>query len=324
MEYIAAIGNGITILKRNTCELVHQFAGIRHIHGGFFLGDDVLAIFTGEQRLYFFQISEKKLLWECPRPQQLASLGDMKCCPIPGTDQIVCIAEGKQGINEHFLLLVDYKNRTCSLQPIPNCHRVVASVTWEQTLGVTLLSYEAKENGNLAYNIIKLGDSGALSTLCEWECSQRVNAYSGKHLFLNNNRGREAQLWMCELTFSAQHQRWKWSNAQSLPIPYFKTPGPVGAGVHLPYVSWVDEVSGLLTACTSDWIGVCDFRNCRMVAEYNGKSINCGMVLDGNLLVGSSNGVKRTYTRTSPAREGTSGVRDVSVRTDTPGWRWER
>lgn len=291
MEYIAAIGNGITILRRNTLELVHQFTGIRYIHGGFFLGDDVLAIFTGEQQLYYFQISEKRLLWKCPRPQQLATLGDMKCCPIPGTDQIACIAEGKRSLQEHFLLLVDYKNQTYSLQLIPNCRRVVSSLTWEQTLGLTLLSYEATGNGNLAYNIIKVGDSGTLSTLYEWECSQRVNAYSGKHLFLNDNRDREAQLWMCELIFSTQYQRWKWSNALSLPIPYFKTPGPVGAGVHLPYICWVDEVSGLLTACTLEWIGVCDFRNCRMVAEYNSKSINCGMLLDGNLLIGVSKGL---------------------------------
>ena len=143
--------------KRSTFELVHQFTGIRHIHGGFFLNGDVLAVLTGEQRLYFFQISEKRLLWECPRPRQLAPMGDMQCCQIPGTDQIACIAAGKQSLEEHFLLLVNYKKQTSSLHVIPDCRRVILSLVWEKSLGLALLSYEANVSGGLACNIIDSG-----------------------------------------------------------------------------------------------------------------------------------------------------------------------
>ena len=92
-KYIAVIGCGITILERETFAFVHRFSGIRHVHGGLFPDDDVLAVFTGEQHLYFFQISEKKRLWDCPRPSQLAPTGDMRCCSIPGVNQIICIQQ---------------------------------------------------------------------------------------------------------------------------------------------------------------------------------------------------------------------------------------
>lgn len=290
-RYIAVIGCGITILERATFAFVHRFAGIRHIHGGTFLDDDVLAVFTGEQRLYFFQISEKKLLWECPRPSQLAPTGDMQCCSIPSVNQIVCIAEGNQGLEDHVLLLVDYQKRTYTLQNITSCRRVASSLVWNQELGVTLLSYEATGHGDLAYSIAGISDTGAVSILHEWKCSQCKNAYSGKHLFLNDNNGKEAQLWMCEFVHSSQEQQWKWSTSVHLPIPFFKTPGPVGAGVYLPYVSWVDETLGLLTANTLSWICVCDFHNQRLLAECNSDRISCGLVLDGNLLIGTSKGV---------------------------------
>lgn len=290
-EYIAALGYGITIWKRSTFELVHQFTGIRHIHGGFFLNDDVLVVFTGEQRLYFFQISEKRLLWECPRPRQLAPMGDMQCCQIPGTDQIACIAAGKQSLEEHFLLLVNYKKQTFSLHAIPDCRRVILSLVWEKSLGLALLSYEANVSGGLACNIIQAEDSETFSTLYEWECGQSMNAFSGKHLFLNDYRGQTAQVWMRELVLSEERQHLEWGNAVPLPIPFFKTPGPVGTGVHLPYISYVDESSGLLTACTLSWIGVCDFRSRRTVAEFSGDGIYCGIILDGNLLIGTSKGI---------------------------------
>ncbi|MEI3094645.1 MAG: hypothetical protein V8T48_12245 [Oscillospiraceae bacterium] len=96
-EYIAALGYGITSMFISSPEYA--------ISTEDFLNGDVLVVFTGEQRLYFFQISEKRLLWECPRPRQLAPMGDMQCCQIPGTDQIACIAAGKQSLEEHFLLL---------------------------------------------------------------------------------------------------------------------------------------------------------------------------------------------------------------------------
>lgn len=70
-EYIVALGYGITIWKRSTFELVHQFTGIRHIHGGFFLNGDVLVVFTGEQRLYFSRFPKNDSYGNVPAPGSL-------------------------------------------------------------------------------------------------------------------------------------------------------------------------------------------------------------------------------------------------------------
>ncbi|MEI3094646.1 MAG: hypothetical protein V8T48_12250 [Oscillospiraceae bacterium] len=163
---------------------------------------------------------------------------------------------------------------------IPDCRRVILSLVWEKSLGLALLSYEANVSGGLACNIIQAEDSETFSTLYEWECGQSMNAFSGKHLFLNDYRGQTAQVWMRELVLSDKRQHLEQR-------PSFSRQNRV----HLPYISYVDESSGLLTACTLSWIGVCDFRSRRTVAEFSGDGIYCGIILDGNLLIGTSKGI---------------------------------
>lgn len=43
-RYIAAMGRGIAVWKRETFELVHHFTSIRSIHGGFFLISGIFMI----------------------------------------------------------------------------------------------------------------------------------------------------------------------------------------------------------------------------------------------------------------------------------------
>lgn len=293
-QYIAAMGHGITVLKRDTFEFVHRFTGLRWIHGGLFLNEDILAVYTGEQRLYFFQISEKKLLWACPRPRQLASSGDMECCQIPGTEKLACIARGKKDMREHFLLVADCKNQTFSIQEIPNCYCVVRSLALTRPLGLTALSYEAKGDGAELYRLIRI-EEGRTSVLNEWESFRPfISAYSGNYVFLEEYAEHGAQLYVHPLDLSKQSQPYQCEDAVALPIPSYFVKGPwVGAPGKflLPSVSWVDEESGLLTACRPEWIGVCDFHNQKLLAEYSGEDIHCGIILDGNLLIGRSKGI---------------------------------
>ena len=303
-RYVAALGSGITILTRETFDFVHHFSNIRYIHGGFFLNDDILVVFTGEQHVHFLHISEKKLLWTCPRSKQLASSGDIRCCQIPGTKKVACIATGKLGLNQHYFLLIDYDLRTVHLQEIPDCCRVIHSLIWTPTLGLTCLSYEAKDHNVLLYRIISLAESGDFSTLCEWESSQLVNAYSGNYLFMNDHSNKEPHLRIYKIIKPHQSQNCVQANVAQLEImPFFYANGLVGdRKIYLPSISWIDEASGLLVACTTDWLGVYDFLNEQLISEYNYKNIACVTVIDENLFIGCTPGlvVKKLFFPTSP------------------------
>lgn len=285
--YIATLGSGITILTRSKHEFVHHFTGIYNIHGGFFLDENILVVYTGEQRLYFFQIPEKKLIWKCPRPKQLASSGDMRCCQIPGTGKIVCIAMGKQSLREHFYLLIDYNQQTIRSYNIPNCYRVVHSLAWSQSLGATFLSYEAKGDGKLQYRITGLDEDGTLTTLLEWEAYQSVNSYSGNYLFMNDHSKQEPQLMVYKLSKSSQPQKLVWEDTFQLPVPFFCSKGPVGTEkMLLPSISWVDEETGLLTSHTPNWIGVYSLPTKKLIGEFRQNNISYGTIINSNLYIG--------------------------------------
>ena len=74
-RYIAAIGNGISVFDRASMELVYHITGLRWVHGGLFADDDTLMVYTGEQKLFFFRISQRRLLWAVPRPREIAAPG---------------------------------------------------------------------------------------------------------------------------------------------------------------------------------------------------------------------------------------------------------
>ena len=110
-EYIATFGSGVTVLKRSTLEEIHHFTGIKYIMGGMFVSEDILVVYTTEQKIFFLQIPEKRIIWACPRHRKISAVGDIRCCLIPGTHKIACIAAGKSSLENYFFMLVDYKNK---------------------------------------------------------------------------------------------------------------------------------------------------------------------------------------------------------------------
>lgn len=291
-RYIAAFGDGITILDRLTLEPVHHFTGIWYILGGYFLNEDMLVTFTSEQRIFFFQISGKKLFWECPRPNELASSGDIRWVPLPDAEKVVCIAAGRQSPYDHFYLLVDYVHRTVHIQKIPNCYSVVRSIVHIPPIGLVCLSYEASGNGDIRYKMTSLQEEGTFLTLCNWNSSQIVNFYSGSYLFMNDYTNQTPALRKYKLKLAPDHRSAEWEASSPLPFPTVRIHGPVGTRrMVLPSISWVNEEAGLLIANSSDWIGVFDVLNEHPAAEYEARNISCGAIIDGNLLIGCTPGL---------------------------------
>ena len=293
-RYLATIGTGVTIWNRETLEQIHHFTGIRWIHGGIFVNDDVLMIYTGEQKLYFLSIQEKRMLWSAPRPKELATSGDMHCCRIPGTEKVACVARGKKSLNDLFFLCIDWSNREISLQRIPDCYRVISSIVWTQELGLTFLSYQAKgDNMSHVHRIFQVTETGTFSILLDGEDSQIVRAYSGNYLFMSDKNELEPKMYVYALEQSADADHLKLGIPKLLPLPTIRMNGPVGINRRriLPYIQWIDEKSGLLTTChTAEWIGICDFRNQKLIQEYPHSSVYYGEILDGKLLLGCAPG----------------------------------
>lgn len=285
-QYIAAFGSGVTVLKRSTLEKIHHFTGINYIIGGMFLDDDILVVYTTEQKLFFLQISEKRVIWTCPRPKNLSSVGDIRCSTIPGTRKIACIATGKKSLEEHFLMLIDFEEKSVSLKEIPNCNRVVHSLNWSKEFGLSFLSYEAKGNGTLLYNIVRISNNGNCNLLCEWECSETINAYWGDYIIMRNSKPNP-HLVGYKLTLSPHTQKIALQSSFLIPFPSFRCQGLVSSDKeYIPSITWIDKGCGLLIGHTSEWLGLYDFINDQLIAEYCQSQISCGTIIDKKLLIG--------------------------------------
>lgn len=292
-RYIATIGNGVTVWNRATLELVHRFTGVRWIHGGIFVNDDVLMVYTGEQKLFFFQISERKLLWAAPRPRELDVSGDMCCCHIPGTEKVACVTQGKKSLDEHFLLIVDWNTQEQCLQRIPDCYRVVSHFVWTPVLGLTFLSWQAKgDNVTMLYRIFRMDNTGSCTILYDEESLLSVLAYSGHYLFMADYSGQTPEACVYPLEQSTARDTLRLGKPLPTGIPPLLTDGPVWARkLVFPQICWVDENAGLLVACTKQkWVGVYDFLNAKMITEQHNSEVIYGKLLDGKLLMGCASG----------------------------------
>lgn len=292
-RYIATMGNGVTVWNCATLEPVHHFTGVRWIHGGIFVNDDVLMVYTGEQKIFFFQISQKKRLWAVPRPRELDASGDMCCCPIPGTEKVTCVAQGKKSLEEHFLLVVDWKTQELSVQQIPDCYRVVSNFVWTQELGLTFLSWQAKgDNVTMLYRIFRVDNAGSCSILYNGESALSVLAYSGHYLFMADYSGQTPEASAYPLEESTEGDTLHLGKPLPLRIPPLLTDGPVGTKrLVLPKICWIDENAGLLVACHSQkWLGVYNFLDEKMIAEQQNSKVLYGKLLDGRLLLGCTPG----------------------------------
>lgn len=292
-QYIATIGAGISIWDRATLEFVHHFTGIRWIHGGIFVNDDVLMVFTGEQKLFFFQISKKKLLWTVSRPRELAASGDMCCCHIPGTEKVCCIAQGKKSLDEHFVLIVDWSSQKILIHQILNCYRVVSNLVWSQELGLSFLSRQAKGNNKtMLYRIIKVDDVGNALILYDEESDLSFLAYSGRYLFFADYNGQIPEAKAYPLEQPTIIDNLTLGEPLRIPITPLLTSSSVGTKrLVFPHVCCVDECTGLLVVCNKQkWVGVYDFINGKAIMELQDGEVNCGKLLDTRLLIGYSSG----------------------------------
>lgn len=292
-HYIATVGAGVTIRSRTTLELVHHFTGIRWIHGAIFVSNDVLMVFTGEQKIFLFQISQRKLLWAVPRPRELDSTGDMCCCHIFGTEKIACIAQGRKSMDEHFLLLIDWQAQEICIQRISDCYRVVSDLVWTQQFGVTFLSKQAKgDNRTMLFKIHQIANMDTFSILYDGESTQKLMAYSGNYLFMADYSGGTPKASVYPLKESCAKGSLKFETSLNLPLSPVQTKGPVGyKRVIFPRICWIDEGTGLLVACNDqEWVGVYDFLNEKMLFEYQNSKVVYGKLLDGRLLMGCAPG----------------------------------
>lgn len=292
-RYIATIGEGITIWDRGSLGQIHHFSGVKWIHGGIFVNDDILMVYNGEQKLFFFQISQKKLLWTAPRPRELAVSGDLRCCHIPGTKKVACVAQGKKSLEEHFLLVVDWNTRELSIQRIPDCYRVVSNLVWTPDWGLTFLCSQAKgDNATILYRIFRADSNGMFSILYNGESGQSVLAYSGRYLFLADYGKPTPEAYVYPLEQSDAENSLHLGKPMPVRIEPLLTNGLVGTQrMIFPKICWNNENAGLLIACSAQkWIGVYDFLNQNMIYEQPNCKVYYGELLDGKLLMGCAPG----------------------------------
>lgn len=285
-EYLVAFGTGVTVLKRPSLEEVWHITKIKHIISGVFLNDDILAVYTTEQKIYFVRISDKTIVWACPRPSKLSACGDMRCCTVPGTEKLVCIANGKKSLNEHFLVLIDYKEKTTILKEIPDSYRVVHALNWTKNFGLTFLAYEASGNGNLLYKITKISKEGDFLPLCQWESLETINAYLDDFVFMNHRKAKESTQ-VYKLTPTLQGVKVVPQLDFKIPFPRFYLKEPIAnAKEYFPKIGYFNMELGFLIGHTYDWLGIYDITGNRLIGEYTQPNVACCTVLDNSLFVG--------------------------------------
>lgn len=289
-SYIASFGTGVTVLDRYSLEQICHFTGLRSIHGGVFVSDDVLMVYTGEQRLYFLQISSKSIIWECARPRELASCGDMRCCLIPGTEKAAIIARGKKSLNEHYLLLADYQNKSLSISLIPDVYRVTQALTYTPELGLHFLSSQGEE-GKLLYMLTSISENGESSCLCRWESREEIVLYTGRHIFACDHSATGLRASLCPVSFEKAEGILSFGAKQCLPLPVFEFKSFGGVKKLLPRIIRSDEERKLFAAVHDSWLGVYDLDKNALLAEYELQYPQCCSVLDGRLFVGCAPGL---------------------------------
>lgn len=293
-RYIATMGTGVTVRDRTTLETVHHFTGLRWVHSGVFVNEDVLMVYTGEQKLFFFQISQKKLLWAVPRPRELAAYSNMCCCLIPGTEKVACVVRGKRAQEEHFLLVVDWASRELCMHRIPDCYRVVTDIVWTQEFGLSFLSTQLKGRESVTlYRIHRADHPGEFSILHDGEMANcRIAGYTGRYLLAEDHSAENPEAKVYPLAHISAEDGLKLGTPVTIPVPLHLLRSAFGVeGYVSPPICWADDASGLLAACHSGrWIGVYDLTTGKPVAEQECPGVMYGQVLDGRLLMGCGPG----------------------------------
>ncbi len=294
-SYIAAIGSGITIIKRDTLEIIHRFSGIPATHGGVFLDDDTLAVFTGKQRILFFSVMRSQMIWSPPRPRELSPQGDMKCCKIGDTSCLACIAQGKHSLEEHFLLLLDYKSKTVTIQEIPHCFRVVSSIVWTAEQGLSFLTYQANDEGSCCYKVVNARSTDDFFDLYTGCDDRFVDKYSGRHLFFRDYRGEQSSIWLHSLSSAEGSLQVTQDSGIRLKSRMMRGIGPFAKEqVCLPHVLFADNPEQAVLILKG-WVGVYQLPISEPVIEMEADGAVCAAVIDEKIFVGCAS---RIYVQT--------------------------
>ena len=291
-HYIATIGSGVSIWDRKTLELIHHFQGFHCLHGGLFVGDDILMVYTGEQKIFFLKISEKRVEWAVPRPREIRAGGDLRCCLIPGTQTVAYIADARDNFPDKYLLLVDYSARTVSAHLVEGFEGgAVNSLVYTKEAGLTFRASYYKGD-----KIYQVDETGKAITVYAKSIRNPWIEYTGHYAFVEHHVRELPEAKVFQLQYDAENNALKAAQPFRIPLTLrlSKEYGTHPRTWDLPEISWIDEASGLLV--TTDrysedcWIGIYDFLNKKKLAEYRNDKVWCATLLDNRLLIGCLSG----------------------------------
>lgn len=285
--YIVGLGNGIWIYDRRTFQLLYRVTGIRCIHGGSFVSEDILFVYTGYNRFYLISVSNGQIIWSPPRPKELAPYGDMRICIDVAHNLVLCIARGKTRLEQHYLLTIDPFNQHYTIGEIPNCYRVICNLFHTNSNETTFLSYQSAEEKGVQWSIRSLNTPRRI--ICDKITDWVPRLHSERFVVLSDHRSRRL---MCvdlvrETEFPlALPPQW----FEKKPTVHFLTkesmPYP------LPYVLCISQDEKHLLASTYDMFFVVDLQKNQVLTTYLGEHISCGAILDSMCLIGCKDGIK--------------------------------
>ena len=284
--YIVGLGNGICIYDRSTLQLLHQVTGIRCIHGGSFVSEDMLFVYTGYNRFYLISVSNGQIIWSPPRPKELAPCGDMRICIDVVHNLVLCIARGKTCLEQHYLLTIDPFNQHYTMDEIPNCFRVICNLFQTHSNEITFLSYQSAEKGiqwfirslNTPERVI--GNNHTVWVPC-FHSEQFVilaDHLSRRLMCIDLNQKVEFPLTLPSQWYEREPTI-HFLTKTSMPYP-------------LPNVSHISQDEKYLLAYTYDMFIVIDLQNNQVLTTYLGENIFCGTILDSMCLIGCKDGIK--------------------------------
>lgn len=285
--YIVGLGNGICIYDRSTFQLLHQVTGIRCIHGGCFVSEDILFVYTGYNRFYLISVSNGQIIWSPPRPKELAPCGDMRICIDVVHNLVLCIARGKTCLEQHYLLTIDPFNQHYTMDEMPNCFRVICNLFQTNSNETTFLSYQSAEKKGIQWSIRSLDTPRRVifDKITDWV----PYFHSGRFVILADHLSR--RLMCVDLVREAEFPLAlppQWSEKK--PTIHFLTkesmPYP------LPHILCISQDEKYLLAYTYDMFIVIDLQNNQVLTTYLDEDIFCGTILESMCLIGCKDGIK--------------------------------
>lgn len=294
--YIAGLGSGICIYERSTFKLLHRVNGIPCIHGGVFVSWDLLFVYTGQNRFYLISASDGQIVWSPPRHKKLASCGDMRICFNAENNTISCIAEGRNSLEEHYLLIIDPFQQDCCIDIIPNCFRVICNLFQTRANETTFLSYQSTGENGLQWSIQTLD---APNCVIYRNITDRVPYFHSEQFAILGEYCSNHEKY-CNNRLVCLDLKGKTEYPLAMPSQWYEKEPSVNLFTRenipypLPYVSCITKDEKYLLAYTSDMFFITDLQKNQVITTYSGDEefISCGTIMDSMCLIGCKDGIK--------------------------------